>query len=85
MVLKSTLTLTGLIAFSLAISQLSASPIQQMEIRKSEEYDAEQFAKSKPAVGEKAPELELQTLDGKSVKLSDYQGKNIVVIKAGYT
>jgi len=58
---------------------------QQMEVRQAEEYDVEQFAKSKPAVGTEVPALELQSLAGKSVKLSDYLGKTIVVIKAGYT
>ena len=58
---------------------------QQMEMRDAEEFGAAQFALSKPAVGEKAPDLELQTLDGETVKLSAYQGKTVVVIKAGYT
>lgn len=85
MVLKSASALLACIALLVGFTHISASPMQQMEIRKSEEYNAEQFAKSKPAVGEKAPELELQTLDGEPVKLSDYLGKNVVVIKAGYT
>ena len=58
---------------------------QQMEMRNAEEFGAAQFALSKPAVGEKAPALELQTLDGETVKLSAYRGKTVVVIKAGYT
>ena len=57
----------------------------QMEIRKSEEYDAAVFNKSKPAVGEVAPDLLLHSLDGKEVALSSFRGKNIVVVKAGYT
>ena len=57
----------------------------QMEIRKSEEYDAQVFNKSKPAVGEVAPDLLLHSLDGKEVALSSFRGKNIVVVKAGYT
>ncbi|HET7657369.1 MAG TPA: thiol-disulfide oxidoreductase ResA [Bacillales bacterium] len=32
-----------------------------------------------PAVGEKAPNFELQTLDGKSVKLSDFRGKGVLL------
>ena len=58
---------------------------QQMEIRQSEQYDKNQFEKSKPALGELAPDIQLKTLDGKAVQLSKYQGKNVVVIKAGYT
>ena len=58
---------------------------QQMEIRQPEQYDKNQFEKSKPAVGELAPDIKLKTLDGNAVQLSKYQGKNVVVIKAGYT
>ena len=58
---------------------------QQMEIRQSEQYDKNQFEKSKPTVGELAPDIKRKTLDGKAVQLSKYQGKNVVVIKAGYT
>jgi len=57
----------------------------QMEIRESEQFDPIAFAESKPAVGEMAPDLQLQTLDGKTVSLSSFRGKNIVVVKAGYT
>jgi len=56
-----------------------------MELRENEKYDVEAFEKSKPAVGELAPNMELKTLAGKSVSLDSYRGKNIVVIKAGYT
>lgn len=58
---------------------------QQMEIRQSEQYDKNQFEKSKPAVDELTPDIKLKTLDGQAVQLSKYQGKNVVVIKAGYT
>ena len=58
---------------------------QQMEVRKSEEYHPEKFKKSKPAVGTLAPNMELKTLGGETVSLDSYRGKNIVVIKAGYT
>lgn len=64
----------------------SASVAQmQMEIRSSEQYDAAQFEKSHPAVGTAAPDIQLQTLDGESVLLSSFRGKNVVLIKAGYT
>ena len=64
-----------------------ANPLapQQMELREKESYDEKLFAASKPAVGSSAPDMTLKTLDGKSVKLSSFKGKNIVVIKAGYT
>lgn len=57
----------------------------QMEIRSAEEYSAEQFAQSKPAIGDVAPDMELRTLEGQPVRLSSFRGKNLVVIKAGYT
>ena len=63
-----------------------AAPVpQQMELRESEKYNEENFKKSKPAVGSLAPNMELKTLAGKTIALDSYRGKNIVVIKAGYT
>ncbi|MEM7457639.1 MAG: redoxin domain-containing protein [Planctomycetota bacterium] len=78
--LAAFLLTTPLLCFSLAM----AMP-QQMEKRDSEEFDAEQFYTSRPTVGDAAPDMELRTLDGETVSLSDYRGRNIVVIKAGYT
>ena len=57
----------------------------QMELRSAEEYAKKKFSASKPAVGEKAPNLDLRTLNGELVSLSDFLGKRIVVIKSGYT
>ncbi len=57
----------------------------QMEKRDTEQYVETQFASSRPAVSDPAPDMDLRTLDGKSVSLRDYRGRNIVVIKAGYT
>jgi len=36
-----------------------------------------------PPVGTVVKEFELQTLDGKNFKLSDYKGKKIIVIELG--
>lgn len=33
----------------------------------------------KEAIGQKAPDFELESIDGKTVKLSDYLGKNVVL------
>jgi len=33
----------------------------------------------KEAVGQKAPDFELESIDGKTIKLSDYLGKNVVL------
>jgi len=38
-----------------------------------------------PHAGEKAPELNVRTLNGEPVSLEDYLGKNVVVIKGSYT
>ena len=68
------------------LQQSTAGPYQQqMEIRKSEEFNEKVFQNSQPAVGTQAPDVELKTLEGETVKLSSYRDKNIVVIKAGYT
>ena len=74
------------LAVLVALATAYAEPLpQQMELRESAEYNEETFKKSKPAVGSLAPNMELKTLDGKTVALDSYRGKNIVVIKAGYT
>ena len=67
------------------VSMSSFAFAQQMELRENEKYNAAAFEKSKPAVGESAPDMVLKTLEGKEVSLDSYRGKNIVVIKAGYT
>src|SRR3989344_6244310 len=33
----------------------------------------------KQAIGEQAPDFSLESIDGKTIKLSDYKGKNIVL------
>lgn len=66
-------------------SVLATDAMAQMEKRKDEHYHRELFENSFPRVGEVAPELELVTLSGEKVRLSDYQGKQVVLIKGGYT
>lgn len=78
-------TLMGLSAIVCLFLTTAITHCQQMEMRQAELFDAEKFARTQPAVGESAPALELQTLDGRTVKLSDYCGKTTVLIKAGYT
>ena len=74
-----------LVASAILLGASSFAVAQQMELRENEKYDVAAFEKSKPAVGELAPNMELKTLAGQSVSLNSYRGKNIVVIKAGYT
>jgi hypothetical protein len=71
----------------LAVSSLALTLIAapQMERRDAEEYLAEQFANSTPTIGELAPNLNLKTMDGQDVSLADYRGRNIVIVKAGFT
>lgn len=57
----------------------------QMEKRDCELYLTKEFKEAKPAIGSKAPELVLMTLDGKEVSLSDYLDKPVVIVKGGYT
>ena len=66
-------------------SVLATDAMAQMEKRKDEHYHRELFENSFPRVGEVAPELDLVTLSGEKVRLSDYQGKQVVLIKGGYT
>jgi len=76
----------GLSVTSTSLMVVSHSAFaQQMELRENEKYDAKAFAQAKPAVGEMAPNMKLKTFEGKEVALDSYRGKNIVVIKAGYT
>lgn len=72
-------------AFISAAFVNAACAPQQMELREREEYNEDNFKKSSPAVGSLAPNMKLKTIDGKTVTLDSYRGKNIVVIKAGYT
>ena len=78
-------TSMGLLAIACLFWATAETQSQQMEMRQAELFDAKKFARTQPAVGESAPALELQTLDGRTVKLSDYRGKTTVLIKAGYT
>lgn len=64
---------------------LPSAALGQMEKRNNENYQLTQFVNSFPTIGDKAPELELVTLAGKKVKLSEYQGKRVILIKGGYT
>ena len=73
--------LVAVIATGLILSSAEA----QMEIRGYGRYNAATFLRLAPHAGEKAPELNVRTLSGEPVSLNDYLGKNVVVIKGGYT
>lgn len=73
------------IGWALGAALLCASAAAQMEKRAAELYDAEAFAAAEPRVGAVAPDMVLRGLDGREVALSDYRGKTVVVVKAGYT
>ena len=70
---------------ALLVTASTQAAATQMEKRTHALYDVSAFETSKPAVGERAPNLVLRDLDGKPVALSDYRGETLVVIKAGYT
>ena len=74
--------LISIVALTFVIqAMVTADASAQMEKRKDEHYHIQLFEKSHPAIGEAAPELELVTLAGDKVKLSDYLGKQVVLIK----
>ena len=71
---------------ALFVTTLFASPANaQMEIRKHNLYSITAFQRIKPDNGEKAPNLVVRNLEGDSVCLDDYLGKNLIVIKGSYT
>lgn len=57
----------------------------QMEKRDDAFYDRQRFLKAEPAVGTMAPDLVLTDLDGRPQALSQWRGRIVVVIKAGFT
>jgi len=61
----------GLIWFS-----INNKPSERKDTVDSEVKDKIYF---KEAIGQKAPDFELESIDGKTIKLSDYLGKNVVL------
>ena len=77
---------TELVLTVATLMVLGSCPLNaQMEKRAFELYDMKSFNAAKPAVGEVAPDFELKTLAGETVKLSAFRGKPLVIIKGGYT
>ncbi len=73
----------SILAAALALVVSSAS--SQMEKRDGYLYDPVAFARQKPVVGERAPELSLSDLDGRPVCLDDFLGRTMLVVKGGFT
>ena len=69
----------------IAIPMLAKGTFAQMEKRENALYRQWRFEKSFPKVGQTAPQMEVRDLHGKTIHLSNYRGKTIVLIKAGYT
>lgn len=67
-----------------ALLLASAAPAQ-MEKRRDDLYDRAQFLAAAPVVDSLAPDLVLTDLDGKLHALSQWRGRVVVVIKAGFT
>jgi hypothetical protein len=57
----------------------------QMEKREEHLYDPVRFAAAQPCVDSMAPDLVLFDLDAMPVRLWDFRGKTVVLVKAGYT
>lgn len=70
---------------SFAMALLDAGVAAQMEMRTGALYDRDRFRMAEPAVGTMAPDLVLTDLDGKPHALSQWTGRIVVVIKAGFT
>lgn len=67
-----------LIIFLLAVISISILGCEKKENEVFNNNNTE-FTSHNPDEGKKAAEFELKTLEGKSVKLSDYQGKIVIV------
>ncbi|MBL8756127.1 MAG: hypothetical protein JNK15_22730 [Planctomycetes bacterium] len=69
------------LCFALAAAALPA----QMEKRDDALFERQRFLQAEPAVGTMAPDLVLIDLDGRPHALSQWRGRIVVVIKAGFT
>jgi hypothetical protein len=76
---------TAPLCSSLALTLFGASIPAQMEMRVGALYDRGQFRNAEPAVGRWAPDLVLTDLDGKPHALTQWTGRLVVVVKAGFT
>jgi hypothetical protein len=72
-------------ARALFAATLAALAPAQMEKRDRELYDRDRFLAADPAAGTLAPDLVLTDLDGRQHELSDWRGRVVVLIKAGFT
>lgn len=79
------MNLTRLLLSPIIVTLVVSSLNAQMEKREDELYRLKRFENSFPKVGQVAPELAVRSLSGERVRLSEYQGKTVVLIKAGYT
>lgn len=77
--------ITAVVVAAIALAAGVVPVSGQMEKRLDSLYDAAAFAKAAPAVGTTAPDMELTRLDGTRVRLSDFRGQTLVLIKGGYT
>lgn len=71
--------------FAVVSALLALRAPAQMEKRDGDSYDPVAFALQKPAVGDRAPALALADLDGRPVRLEDFLGRSVLVVKGGFT
>jgi peroxiredoxin len=66
------------IAAIVLIALFTVAIVQAMD-KKAEENEVVETGATGIAIGVKAPDFELKTLDGKNVKLSDFKGKKVIL------
>ncbi|MEK3887961.1 redoxin domain-containing protein [Bacillus sp. FSL K6-3431] len=82
----------GLIVIVILISIVTVNIVKEVQAKKAEELAQEEFlmeSSTKEAqvdtaapgltTGDQPPDFELETLDGESIKLSDYKGKKVIL------
>lgn len=76
---------SGALSTLVCLPWLATAAPCQMEKRDDSLFDRANFRAAAPAVGSPAPDLVLTDLDGRPCALSQWRGRIVVVIKAGFT
>src|SRR3989344_5202591 len=71
--------LAGLVWWSKSTDNQVLNTSPDSETKSTIDLEVQEKINFKEAVGQKAPDFELESIDGTTVKLSDYFGKNIVL------
>ena len=82
---KQSIMYLNVLAFLVPVCFVSTTANGQMGLRENQLFSSKAFANVGPAIGSKAPKLDLKDFDGKSVTLESYRGQTVVLVKGGYT